>query len=244
MKILLAPSESKIFGGIEKFKLESLIFSDLTPIRDTLLNKYQSVLNSRDFKVISKMFGLKKEQDIKSYVNDIKLEPAMKAVKRYTGVAFDYLNYSELNLSAQKYIDENVLIFSNLFGVVRADDKIPLYRLKQGENITDLNVAQIYKKALKKPLDNYLENEDILDIRAGFYDKFYKPNKNYTTMKFLKNGRVVSHWAKAYRGLALKYAALNQIDTIEKFIALKIEGLKLLEIRKIKNKQELIYEID
>ncbi len=243
MKFLLAPSETKISGGEFVFELDKLIFKELTPVREKLINEYQTLLNSNDMQSISKMFGLKKEQDIKKYINVLKKEPALKAIERYTGVAFDYLNYSGLNLSAQEYIDKNVLIFSNLFGVLKASDKIPLYRLKQGEDIASLNVAKVYKEVLKKPLDEYLENEDILDIRAGFYDKFYKPAKNYTTLKFLKNGKVVSHWAKAYRGMVLKEAAINQVKTINQFIALNIKGLEILEIRKSKSRQEIIYEI-
>ena len=243
MKFLLAPSETKSIGGDSLFEINQLIFSQLTSIRDELLNRYQTVLNSGDMQVISKMFGLKKEQDIQKHINILKEKPALKAVERYTGVAFDYLNYSELSILAKEYIDKNVLIFSNLFGVLKASDKIPLYRLKQGEDIAGLNVAKVYKEALKKPLDDYLENEDILDIRAGFYDKFYKPAKSYTTLKFLKNGKVVSHWAKAYRGTVLRESAINQVETIDQFIALNIEGLEILEIRKSKKKQEIIYEI-
>ena len=34
------------------------------------------------------------------------------------------------------------------------------------------------------------ENE-VLDLRAGFYDKFYIPKDTSTTLKFLKEGKVV-----------------------------------------------------
>ncbi len=244
MKILLAPSETKKEGGDGKFNLSSLMLSQLTPVREELFKEYNKIVTSNDLKQLSKMFGLKKEADILKYAKDITASPTLKAIQRYTGVAFDHLEYESLNTETQEYIDTNVILFSNLFGAIKASDKIPLYRLKQGEVVGELNPAKIYKTALKEPLDNYLENEDILDIRAGFYDKFYKPSKTYTTLKFLKNGKVVSHWAKAYRGIVLKHIAQNQIDNISDFIAMPIKGLELLEIRESRQKQEIIYQIE
>ena len=243
MKILLAPSETKKEGGEGEFNINSLIFPQITPQRELLINKYLELINSGSINELKEIFGLKKEEEIKKFAKDITKEPVMKAIMRYTGVAFDYIDYNSLDKESQKYIDENVLIFSNLFGVLKADDKIPLYKLKQGAKLKDIDPKDIFKTALKEPLDNYLQNEDILDIRAGYYDKFYKPTKSYTTLKFIKNGKVVSHWAKAYRGLVLREIAINKIDNIKDFIALEIENLDLLEIRESKQKQEIIYEI-
>ena len=244
MKILLAPSETKKEGGDSTFNLGSISFSQLTQTRQELFNEYNKIVTSGNLEQLSKMFGLKKEADILKYAKDISTAPTLKAILRYTGVAFDYLEYKSLDTKAQEYIDENVILFSNLFGAIKASDNIPIYRLKQGESIDKLNPATIYKIALKEPLDNYLEDEDILDIRAGFYDKYYKPNKRYTTLKFLKNGKVVSHWAKAYRGIILKHISQNRIENITDFIAMPIKGLELLEIRESKQKQELIYQIE
>jgi len=88
-----------------------------------------------------------------------------------------------------------------------------------------------------------LENEEILDLRAGYYDKFYKPNKEYTSLKFTKDGKVVSHWAKAYRGMVLAHIAKNNIQSISELLKSEIEGLALKESKVTKNKTEIIYEI-
>ena len=244
MKILLAPSETKKEGGRGTFELNSLLFEQINNTREEILKSYLSLIEQNNQEELSKLFGLKKASDIAKYTIDVTKEPTLKAIERYTGVAYDYIEYPNLPQKAKEYIEQNVLIFSNLFGILQASDQIPLYRLKQGAQIADKKVEKLYKQALKEPLDNYLRDEDILDIRASFYDKFYKPSKSYTTLKFLKNGKVVSHWAKAYRGIVLKHIAINQIDSIDKFIAMPIEGLSLLEIRKSKNRQEIIYQIE
>jgi len=243
MKILLAPSETKVKGGNENFVLESLLFQELTATRKTLLHQYINILQKNNLNELSKMFGLKKEDDINYHNRDIVHELTMKAIKRYTGVAFDYLNYDTLNVAEQKYIDKNVILCSNLFGFIRADDLIPEYRLKQGASVGELKPEKLYKEQ-SYLLEEYLTNNDILDLRAGFYDKFYKPTKAYTTLKFIKNGKVVSHWAKAYRGIVLREIAKANIQTLNDFKKLPIESLSIEEITEKKNKTEIIYTID
>ncbi len=243
MKILLAPSETKRTGGETPFIPETLIFANRLPQRTQLLHHYATILQEGDLAVLSKIFGLKKEVDILRYKKDVIHEPAMKAIERYTGVAFDHLGYKTLNTDAKAYLDEHLLIFSNLFGVLGAGDLIPEYRLQQGKPIRDIKPEQFYRPLLKPLLDSYLEDEEILDIRAGFYDKYYKPSRPYTTLKFLKNDKVVSHWAKAYRGIVLREIAKAGVDTLEDFLALPIQGLSIEEIQTKKNKTEIIYTI-
>jgi len=243
MKILLAPSETKLKGGTQNFDLNTLLFSQLTPIRKEILHKYINILQKNNFIELSKMFGLKKKTDINYHNRDIIHELTMKAIERYTGVAFDYLNYKSLEKDTQSYIDKNVILCSNLFGFLRADDMIPEYRLKQGEALGELKPEKLYKEQ-SHLMEEYLKDEDILDLRATFYDKFYKPSKSYTTLKFIKNGKVVSHWAKAYRGIVLREVAKAQINSLEEFMKLPIENLYIDEIQTKKNRTEIIYMID
>ena len=243
MKILLAPSETKISGGTEPFNLSTLLFESILPQRTKLLHTYINILQRGDMQTLSKMFGLKKEADILTHKKDIIHEPAMKAIERYTGVAFDYLGYETLDAETQHYVDKHVILCSNLFGFLRADDLIPEYRLKQGEAVGEIKVEKFYHEYGADLMEEYLEGDEILDLRAGFYDKFYKPQKNYTTLKFIKDGKVVSHWAKAYRGIVLREIAKAKVETIEAFMKLPIENLSIKEIQTKKNRTEIIYEI-
>jgi len=243
MKILLAPSETKKSGGEFPFDPSQLLFKELAPFRTKLLHAYVNVLQKGDLAVLSKMFGLKKEADIRSNQRDMIHELTMKAIERYTGVAFDYLGYTELDASAQQYIDSHVILFSNLFGPIKASDLIPEYKLKQGEPVGDIKVEKFYHEHSATLMEDYLKDEEILDLRAGFYDKFYKPEKAYTTLKFIKEGKVVSHWAKAYRGIVLREIAKAGVETLDDFMKLPIESLSIEEIQTKKNKTEIIYRI-
>ena len=243
MKILLAPSETKKTGGDLSFDPSTLLFEDLLPHRTKLLHMYINVLQKGDIPTLSKMFGLKKEADILTHKKDIIHELTMKAIQRYTGVAFDYLGYEELDDKTQHYIDSHVILFSNLFGPIRASDLIPEYKLKQGEAVGEIKTEKFYHEHSAQLIESYLAEDEILDLRASFYDKFYKPTKPYTTLKFIKEGKVVSHWAKAYRGIVLREIAKAGIESLEEFMKLPIEGLSIKEIQTKKNKTEIIYEI-
>lgn len=244
MKILFSPSETKIGGGdIKCIDKNSFIFPELFEKRLEILEKYNNYLKNASNNDLEKLFGTKKIEVIEKYKQDIFKSPIMKAIQRYEGVAYDYLNYNSLEVSAQKYIDENTLIFSNIFGVIKADDVIPDYKLKQGESFENLKIDKFYSDNFSQTLDNYLLDEDILDLRAGFYEKFYTIKKPYLTMKFIKEGKVVSHFAKAYRGEILKLLALKNIKTFEQLLNLQIENLSIVEIKEQKLKKEIVYTI-
>lgn len=243
MKILLAPSETKRSGGELSFNPGKLLFESLLSHRTKLLHTYMNIIQQGDMQVLSKMFGIKKEADINYYKKDIIHELTMKAIERYTGVAFDYLEYNALGKTEQDYIDTHVILFSNLLGPIRASDLIPEYKLKQGEPVGEIKTEKFYNEHSASLMEAYLKDDEILDLRAGFYDKFYKPAKPYTTLKFIKDGKVVSHWAKAYRGIVLREIAKAGVENMKDFMKLPVEGLRIKEIQTKKNKTEIIYEI-
>lgn len=244
MKILFSPAETKKSGGLEGVICSnSFIFPELFDSRKEVLEKYNFFVAKASDEELSKMFGIKDVKKIEIYKNDIFSQPLMKVIERYDGVAFDYLEYTLLDKESQQYIDENTIVFSNLIGPLLAGDfGIPEYKLKQGERINGFAPEVFYKKHFSAALDEFL-NEPYLDLRAGFYNKFYKPSSEYVTLKFLKNDKVVSHWAKAYRGLVLKAMARNKIKSIDEFMKMEIENLTIKEILKKGIHTEIVYNI-
>jgi hypothetical protein len=242
MKILLAPAETKRKGGTLPYSSESFFFQEFNNTRDKVVSSYEKFLKTSTLEQLSAWFGLKNLKECEKYSNSITKKPTMKAIQRYTGVAFDALDYDSLSSEQQKYCDENVVLFSNLFGPLKADDKIPDYKFKQGENLSNIDVINQYRIAIKDTLDNYLGDE-VIDLRAGFYDKFYKPTTQTITFKFLKDGKVVSHWAKHYRGKIVKELAQNNVKNFNQLMRLEIEGLILIEIQEKKNLKTFIMEI-
>jgi len=244
MKILLAPAETKRSGGEEKsFHEENFSFSSHFEKREEIFKIYENLLKHSTIDELKIWFGLKNEKEVTRYKESLEDKPSMKAILRYTGVAFDALDYENLSISSQEYIDNNVILFSNLFGPIKANDLIPDYKYKQGAKLPNMSVEKFYNEYFTQILDDEL-GEEVIDIRAGFYEKFYKVKKaNVLTFKFIKEGKVVSHWAKFYRGKLLQAIANNNITCFSDFMNLQIEGLKLLEIQEKKNVKLLIMEI-
>ena len=112
LKILFSPSEGKNSGGNEVKK--DLLGA--VNARDEILKEYNSIALSKDEEAIKNLFGIKKFTDCEAYINDVYNAPLMCAIERYQGVAYDYLKYQELDKSAQEYLKQNCIIFSNLYG--------------------------------------------------------------------------------------------------------------------------------
>jgi len=98
MKILLAPSETKKEGGNKAFDLDTLLLNkELKEPRVELIKEYVNLVTSGDLEKIAKLTGIKKPKELEKYTKDIIKEPTLKAIERYTGVAFDYIDYPTLS---------------------------------------------------------------------------------------------------------------------------------------------------
>jgi len=239
LKILFSPAEGKNSGGDEE-KKELLGSNDA---RADILNEYNNIIKGENEEDIKNLFGFKKFSDCEAYINDIYSSGLMCAIERYQGVAYEYLDMKSLNIDEKEYLKNSTIIFSNLYGPLLGGDPIANYKVKQGNNIGAITPDKFYKERFSYQLDLYLGDSEILDLRAGYYDKFYKVNKPYTTLKFLKDGKTVSHWAKAYRGVVLRELAKHNISSLEQFKSLEIPNLSIHEIKVIKNKTEIVYNI-
>jgi len=231
MKILLAPSETKSKGGeFPPVNKDSFSFPEIYDKRIEIVKKYDKFLKTTND---TKNFGEDK--------SSVFIRATREAVLRYTGVAFKHLNYNSLDENAKAWIRENVLIFSNLFGVIKAKDKIPYYVLKQGK-MPGFDIYKAHKEIFAPILEEINEKEIFIDLRAKFYEKIYKP-KNYVTFKFIKNKKVVSHFAKAYRGLLTRYISIHQPKEIDSLLKIEFPDIKISEVIEKKGSLEIVCEI-
>ena len=244
MKILFSPSEAKTAVSSNKFiDRGDFIFPNLYEKRCEILKIYDDFLQKATVEKISKLFGVKNLTDEPSLRESLFKKGAIKAVMRYDGVAYKHLDYRSLDSAAQDFIDKNTLIFSNLFGPVLAADALPEYKLKQGERIDGLNLEEFYRQNFSGEIDEWLGDDDILALRAEFYEKFYRIQKPFATFKFLKNDKVVSHYAKAYRGIVLRQVAQNGVKNFDELCKMDIENLRLIDVKKTGLKSEFLVQI-
>ncbi|MDR2635879.1 MAG: YaaA family protein [Campylobacteraceae bacterium] len=245
MKVLFSPSEDKSELDAHEGVLEnSICFSPKFQIRKRCIDIYNQILSDKDEKELSKLFGFKNKKDIDKFA-PIKFDACkmQKAVLRYTGTAYANLKYETLDKPSQDFIDENVMIFSNLFGPVLAGNFLPYYKIKQGESLRGFDMGSYYKENFESDIDKWLDGELVVDLRAGFYEKFYQPKTPHITMKFYKNGKILSHFAKVYRGLILRELSIYRPRNIEELQEINFQNLTINDIKKSGLTTEYSYSI-
>ena len=257
MKILFSPSESKsdisTYPPISSFYLDENFKNKIFQLkkekytlenkRFELINNISNKIQTTNNEILKEIFGT---SDVIKYKINLLTSPTQKAILRYTGVAYQALNYNNMNKKAQDFIDKNVIIFSNIFGAIFASDKIPLYKLKQGKTIDNINIPKYYKTYFSQALDELFENEEIIDLRADFYTKFYNIKKDYYTFKFTKNKKTINHYSKYYRGVFLNILANINKDkrtSIDDFLAYVDKNFVIICTEKVKNKTTITVEI-
>ncbi len=260
--ILLSPSEDKVISNqscnneikeidfIESLWGGAALYNHRKDLVRQYLHYIKMILDDRDKTMLDNIYGSKNFNSRNEYELNIayRLYPLKKAICRYNGVAFNGLNYETLSKDSQSYIDHNVLIFSNLFGVIRALDSIPFYKLKQNTKAHNLTLKDVYKPFIT-PLDDYMKNKEyVIDLRAGVYTKIFAPKQTYCFFEFQKGGKTISHYSKLYRGRILRLLAgeLNNFslsECIDFLCSLQDAYIKFSKLQEIKNQMLFTYEI-
>ncbi|WP_104698049.1 MULTISPECIES: peroxide stress protein YaaA [unclassified Helicobacter] len=248
MKILFSPSEEKKKYFENHQTDENLLREFLIPFeaRKEFVSSYLDILQKGSDEEICNLFGVK---SLQKYLDDLALcnqlltAPRIEAIKLYNGVAYKALDFDSLKLSQQDYILQNVFIFSNLFGVVRALERLPFYKFNQAYHNSDLGIKKLYQM-MKIALDAFFDSsEEILDLRAEVYIKAYKIKKPHYVVDFLRQNKKVSHYAKYYRGIFLRKLSEYEISSFDTIRGLSFDTLELKDIVEDEMITRLIYEI-
>ena len=169
MLILLPPSETKRPGGSRRaVDLASLGFPGLGPVRETLVDALATLAADADHS--ARVLGLGVRQRAEATVNaTLRSAPTMPAIDRYTGVLFDALGADTLDAAARAWLGRNVAIHSSAFGLVRALDRLPSYRLGAGITVPSTDTP---RRRWGSAITDALEARDpgyVLDLRSEAY---------------------------------------------------------------------------
>ena len=194
--------------------------------RNANIKAYLEILRKSNHSELAKIFGTKLVSlDMLSACLEMLSAPRIEALRLYRGVAYKALDFENLEAEAQDFLKESVLIFSNLFGVVRGGDALPYYHLNQNYRSEKLNLNALYKAQCGE-IDALLNSaEIIIDLRAGVYAKAYplKARPHY----ILPIPKGTSHSAKLHRGVALRNIALASLQGENAIRAILQEGFIL-----------------
>jgi cytoplasmic iron level regulating protein YaaA (DUF328/UPF0246 family) len=102
--------------------------------------------------------------------------PTTPALRRYAGVVYDGLAYSELTPAEQRIANRSVLVFSGLFGVVRGDEPVPDYRVPAKAVLPGVGIAgTFWRPVLTQVLADTLRRGLIIDLRSSDYAAMWRP---------------------------------------------------------------------
>jgi cytoplasmic iron level regulating protein YaaA (DUF328/UPF0246 family) len=168
MLVLLPPSETKRDGGDDASPLDlaSLGYPGLTSHRTAALKALRAL--SKSVMRSSTALGLGPTQRFEIDRNRALPSAAtMPAIDRYTGVLFDGLEAASLDERARDWLRTHVVVHSALFGLVRAGDAIPAYRLSHDSKLPELPLRKHWAAPIARELDGH--GGLILDLRSEAY---------------------------------------------------------------------------
>jgi cytoplasmic iron level regulating protein YaaA (DUF328/UPF0246 family) len=107
---------------------------------------------------------------------DAARSPRLPAIERYAGVVYDGLRVSELTRAARARAGASVLIFSGLWGVLRAEEPIPVYRLPVAAVLPGLgSLGAFWRPILDELMPSLLDDELTVDLRSSDYAAMWRP---------------------------------------------------------------------
>jgi cytoplasmic iron level regulating protein YaaA (DUF328/UPF0246 family) len=208
--ILLPPSEAKdVPRRGRPLDLSDLSFPELTEARERVLDAVVD-LCAGDAHLAARTLGVGSTQaDLVRLNAGLREAPTARADRVYAGVLYDALGAATLSTAAKRRLGGRVAVASSLFGLVRAGDRIPAYRLSGDTTLPGLGpVTGVWREALGPAATAAVGGGLLVDLRSTMYAAFWRPPaelaERVATVRVLHeaNGRrqVVSHFNKATKG--------------------------------------------
>jgi cytoplasmic iron level regulating protein YaaA (DUF328/UPF0246 family) len=168
MLLLLPPSETKRDGGTAgALALESLSFPSLLASRLAALTALEAMAADDDAAARALKLSAKAAPAELTRNREVRTSATQPAIERYTGVLFDALDVASLSRAARRRASSHVVVHSALFGLLRADDLIPAYRLSCDSQLPDVPLRAVWRDPISAVLAE--QSEIIVDLRSSGY---------------------------------------------------------------------------
>ncbi|MBB4855541.1 cytoplasmic iron level regulating protein YaaA (DUF328/UPF0246 family) [Mycobacteroides chelonae] len=217
MIVLLPPSETKRQGGDGPFlRLDTMATPSLNPIREALVDELVAL--AADPVACRKALGISASQDAEMQRNaELRTSPTMPALDRYTGVLYDNLDMRSLRGATATRARERLAVGSALFGLLRADDPIPAYRLSASSRLPGQpTLSARWKSVLEPVLAELTADELVVDLRSGSYTALGRLPHAVTVDCLTQHpdGRrtVITHFNKAHKGRLARILATSRAE--------------------------------
>jgi uncharacterized protein len=215
--VLLPPSETKRDGGDgPSLRLDALSHSALDAVRKALVEELVHL--AADSQACRAALGLSAAQDAEIARNAaLWTSPTLPALHRYTGVLYDALDAGSLRGAAAGRARARLAVGSALFGLLRADDPVPAYRLSAGSALpAGGTLAARWKPVLEPELAAVAATDLVVDLRSGSYAALGRVPGAVTVNVLAErpdgSRSVVSHFNKAHKGRLARVLAGSRAE--------------------------------
>lgn len=197
-------------------RLQTLSSPELGPLRTALVDELVEL--ARDRAASRRALGLSASQDGEIDRNaELRRAPTLPAITRYTGVLYDPLDLESLRGAAAGRARARLAIGSALFGLVRADDPIPAYRLSATSKLPGSpTLAARWRPLLEPVLAKVAAGELVVDLRSGSYASLGRlPDAVRVDVIAEHSDRrrtVVTHFNKAHKGRLARVLATTRSE--------------------------------
>ena len=225
--ILLPPSEGKATGGTgAPWAPGSGSFPELDTSRAKVAAALKRAMRSNATSV-GKLLGVKGDAlaAARDGNREVLTRPTMAAIERYTGVLYDALDYASLPARSRKRGDDQLVVFSGLWGLVRPTDPLPDYKLKMGASLAPYGrLATFWRPQITAALDPLVNGRTVWDLLPNEHAAAWQPDDGSfgarISVRFVddvgdgpeRKLTVVSHWNKLLKGALVRHILATQID--------------------------------
>jgi cytoplasmic iron level regulating protein YaaA (DUF328/UPF0246 family) len=141
----------------------------------------------------------------------------LPALRRYTGVLYDALDVESLRGAQAERARRRLAVGSALFGLLRAEDPIPAYRLSASAKLPGRPALTARWRPLTEPtLAELARRELVVDLRSGAYIGLGRIDTavRVDVVTEQPDGRrtVVSHFNKAHKGRLARALAATRSE--------------------------------
>ena len=217
MIVLLPPSETKRAGGDgPPLCLDALASPQLTGLRTELIDELVGLAADRE--ASRSALGLSASQDGEIERNAaLRTAPTAPAINRYTGVLYEALDVDSLRGAAAARAAARLAVGSALFGLLRATDPVPAYRLSATSKLPGRpGLSKRWRPVLEPVLADIAETELVVDLRSGSYAALagIPGSVRVEVIAEHADGRrvSVSHFNKAHKGRLARALATTRAE--------------------------------
>lgn len=216
MKIIFSPSKSQNeqYDNLDQDTLTPLFMGDAHFLKQVILEH-----PLEDLSVLYKISHEKIANIVAKYCNNSQ-NLNIPSIRLFSGTSFKQLELNTYNQAQKKYLQNNMIIFSALYGILHPYDGISPYRLDMNNNILKkTNYKNLYNFWQSKISDYFKDTAIVLNLASSEYSKLlnnFSGKIVNVDFKVEKNNRVksVAVYSKQQRGKLLHHMIKNNITDL------------------------------